>query len=785
MRRVGRARIGSFLTTWLLAAVCLPAGVHASTLVLKDGRVLQGRVGKTSGLADNPLNADQAALATITFVDDDLRRVFFPTFQIRAIEEVNSGDIPQRINVRQNVAKQGGRIGRVGPIISITKFDNFGRRVFTMNTNKGPLSVIQGITVITPVWTKVEGLVTSELTPLVWDMRIATSSIPRETLHAILVNNTNRNNIESRLRIVRLLLQAERFADAQLELEGVIADFPKRDDLEREVQAIKQLHARSIVKEIEMRREAGQHKLAYTLLEKFPTKDVAGEILQQVRGMLGEYNEIQKKYARIDDQLDKHVQALADDDQKKQCQALLDEMRHEAGVGTLDRMAAYLRLSDDASLGPGQKLSLAFSGWLLGSDDAQTNLPVTLSLAKVRDIVHRYMNEPVKLKRQQLLGQLRTMEGAAPTLVARLISHMKPPLETPEPSVATPGYYTLTVPIGIDREPDVTYYVQLPPQYDPYVRYPTIVTLNGAGTTPENQVDWWTGARDNNGNRLGQATRRGYIVIAVDWLKEGQTEYGFTAREHAAVLTSLRDACRRFSIDTDRVFLSGHSIGGDAAWDLGLAHPDLWAGVIPIVAQARKYCAHYWQNARLVPFYVVQGELDGDKIKDNARDLDRYMTHRYDVTVVEYQGRGHEDFYEDIQHIFDWMARRESRDFSPKEFEVSTMRTWDNYFWWLEATKLPARAMVDPSDWPPARGVRPAELKGKVLATGDILVNSGGIQATIWLSPDVVDPKRGTINVTVAGRRASVTVEPDVSVLLEDVRTRGDRLHPFWAKVEP
>jgi hypothetical protein len=27
-------------------------------------------------------------------------------------------------------------------------------------------------------------------------------------------------------------------------------------------------------------------------------------------------------------------------------------------------------------------------------------------------------------------------------------------------------------------------------------------------------------------------------------------------------------------------------------------------------------------------------------------------------------------------------------------------------------------------------------------------------------------------------------IEPDVAVLLEDARTRADRLHPFWAKVE-
>ena len=33
--------------------------------------------------------------------------------------------------------------------------------------------------------------------------------------------------------------------DAQQELESVIADFPDREDLAREVQALKQLHARS------------------------------------------------------------------------------------------------------------------------------------------------------------------------------------------------------------------------------------------------------------------------------------------------------------------------------------------------------------------------------------------------------------------------------------------------------------------------------------------------------------------------------------------------------------
>ena len=341
------------------------------------------------------------------------------------------------------------------------------------------------------------------------------------------------------------------------------------------------------------------------------------------------------------------------------------------------------------------------------------------------------------------------------------------------------------MPVGIPGEADVTYYVQLPPEYDPYIRYSTVVTLNGAGTTPEQQIDWWAGGVDENGRRLGQATRLGYIVISVDWRKEGQTEYAFSAREHGAVLVSLRDACRRFAIDTDRVFLSGHSMGGDAAWDLGLAHPDLWAGVVPIVAQADKYCALYWENAGQVPFYFVGGELDGDKTVKNARDLDRYLTHRYDVTVSEYIGRGHEDFYEDIQNIFDWMGRRR-RDFFPKEFTVSTMRPWDNYFWWFEGRDFPERAMVDPVDWPPKRGTRPLEINGKLTANNGLILSSGDVKSTVWLSPELVDFDR-RVPVTINGRSlksGGLLIEPDLQVLLEDVRTRGDRLHPFWAKLE-
>jgi hypothetical protein len=237
-------------------------------------------------------------------------------------------------------------------------------------------------------------------------------------------------------------------------------------------------------------------------------------------------------------------------------------------------------------------------------------------------------------------------------------------------------------------------------------------------------------------------------------------------------------------VDTDRVFLTGHGVGGDAAWDIGLAHPDVWAGVMPIVATVDRYITRYWPNAKFTSWYFVGGELDGDKMANNGVVLDRMIKPDCDTTVVEYLGRGYEPFGDEIQRLFDWMGRK--RRTLPKEIdEYVTMRPWDNFVWWLEVEGLPAKSMVPPSNWPPPRGVRPIQLVSKRLAGNKITAKLQAATTTIWLSPELVDFKQ-RIAIELNGRSIGPRdrfIAPDLTVLLEDVRTRADRQHPFWAKV--
>jgi pimeloyl-ACP methyl ester carboxylesterase len=583
-------------------------------------------------------------------------------------------------------------------------------------------------------------------------------------------------------------------------------------------------------------------------------------------------------------QLDELVAALKEEKTRAEVRPIIDEIKRDLNANTLDRMADYLRLADEAGSSPEQKLSLAISGWLMGSGAGLENFGTSVSLVQVRDLVRKYLVSTRQPDRDVILSEMTSLAGATPEYVAKIIAHMKPPLPTveleeqanlanpaevlgtgkpeaagpvraPQPAVpprnpappaagnanengkkpagaanpldgcddppaagkgvldggppiqlpalaapaasepkapqaagGIPGMLELTTK-GVPEDPQLKYFVQLPPQYDPYRRYPCVVTLNGAGTTPQQQIDWWAGGYDPKAQtRFGQATRHGYIVIAPRWTREHQRKYEYSSREHAAVLLALRDACKRLAIDTDRVFLSGHSMGGDAAWDIGLAHPDLWAGVIPIVAVADKYVAHYAENAKYVPLYFVCGEKDGDKLAQNADVWNRYVSYLgYDAMIVQYQGRGHEHFLDEILNIFAWMNLHK-RNFFVRDFAgangVDSLRPWDNFFWWVECSRFLDANMVLPAEWgdKEKRPPRPARTEARVLPTNGVHVRSAARKVTVWLAPEFVNfDSRMDITINGKGRPAP---QPSVATILEDVRTRGDRQHPFWAKVE-
>lgn len=755
---------------------------------MDDGRILVGKFAKTPGVIDkivvNPDPEGEGKALSIVVVDDGLRRTFVPKRRVMELIE----ELPEkivRIRLVQPLAHGSSTVGSVGPSLGLTPLDKFGRRIYEMQTRDGPLEVIQGITELNYRYAKLEALKGSSRR-VVWDTRIATSSIPSDTLRAILSQTVSRQNADDWLKIVRFYLQGERYHDARRELQALMKRFPEKQDLRDVAKQLQRLGAQRVLEEIELRDSAGQYELVANLLPAFPSEEVSGETLQQVRELIAEYEAKRVRVGRIVEQLKTMVDQIADTEHRDLLGPIVKEIAAHLSQGTIDRLVPFEQLYDDETLTPEERVALAVSGWLVGGKNATQEIATALSLVSIRDGVVKYLREPLAHLRSNLLDEIGSMKGAEVKNVAELLSNMAPPWDISKDADRKFGFYEMTAQ-GRTEHGNFRYLLQLPPEYDPYRHYPTIIALNGAYNSPELELDFWAGSqqRDEKDNvvaaRNGQAMRHGYITIAVDWQKPEQYSYEYSLREHEAVLTCLRDAQRRFGIDTDRVYLSGHGMGGEAAWDFAQSHPDLWAGVIPFVAVAKLYAPYYWQNIEYVPMYFVAGELDGKKMSENEQMLNKYFKKNFDVTLVEYNGRGHEPFHDEIQRLFDWMGRR-SRGGPPEEFECSTMRPWDNFFWWIEGQDFPNP--VFPQNFP-KKGARASKVEGKVPAKNMLFAESASKQTTLWLNPEIVDFDQPT-KVMLDKRRISgsrTKIEPQLEVLLEDVRTRADRLHPFWAKI--
>jgi predicted esterase len=85
-------------------------------------------------------------------------------------------------------------------------------------------------------------------------------------------------------------------------------------------------------------------------------------------------------------------------------------------------------------------------------------------------------------------------------------------------------------------------------------------------------------------------------------------------RSEKDVMTVLDMIRKEFNVDSKRIYIMGHSMGGAGAIYLGVKHPELWAG-IGAIAPAHAPAGIFPQNyslapAKNIPMIIVQGDQD-------------------------------------------------------------------------------------------------------------------------------------------------------------------------------
>ena len=87
-----------------------------------------------------------------------------------------------------------------------------------------------------------------------------------------------------------------------------------------------------------------------------------------------------------------------------------------------------------------------------------------------------------------------------------------------------------------------------------------------------------------------------------------------------------------------------------------------------------------------------------------------------------------------------------------------------------------------PIMWP-KQNVRDVEVVAEIVSDNRIRVKTAANKITIYFTPDMIDFEQ---RVTIYTNSSNTTkaIVPSTEVMLEDVRTRCDRFHPFWAKYD-
>ena len=710
-----------------------------------------------------------------------------------------------------------------GSFVYAGEFNEFGHREFriAVNTTAGVVhrTFTQAITKINPRYCELKVL-SGAAVSMSWRSKIGTGTVPKDVIYNLLIKQIkDRKNVNEYFNIVGFYQQVGDFKRAREELQWLEQEFPGQKDRIRDARSDnRQFQARQILKEIEVRIDAGQYDLALSLVNAANKDGLAGQIqaqFQDIKETLSKRPQVlQEARSKVTDL----IARLKDlnEDQAAAVKRFETELETDLNGETVLRLSAFSRLADDTELNDEAKISLAMSGWIVGSNEAIENLAVTESMFTVRGLAREYLTIATsKDRRKQILAELEGLESGSPKYLDAMIKQMKPIAGTEDV-----GNYTGEKPIeffielpGTLANPQPLRFRCLahlpgrgapiagleegsvaPPQYNPYRKYPLLISLPGGAQSLEANLDMWCGNYSSRlQNRMGQAMRNGYIVVAVDWRSQGQSSWNYSGLEHKVVLDAFYEALTRFSVDSDRVFISGHGRGADGAYDIGISHPEHWAGVIGYSGKFGKYIDAYLGNTHVnLPMYCVNGQKDSAAISTLMKAQTKWMkSKKYnDVTAVQYSGRINEFFIEDISEAFKWMRphRRKRPDRTGFDFVCATFRPWDTYFWFFEMDGIPEPNVVRPSLFDTVE-----KFPTKLLLEGHYKTNSNVFtlkppnniklnRATLWLSPEFANLQE---NIEIKGRgKFKGPVKASRKVLLDDVRRRGDREHPYWARID-
>jgi lysophospholipase L1-like esterase/dienelactone hydrolase len=284
------------------------------------------------------------------------------------------------------------------------------------------------------------------------------------------------------------------------------------------------------------------------------------------------------------------------------------------------------------------------------------------------------------------------------------------------------------------------YRLLMPRNYDRATRYPLVLLLHGAGERGDDnaaQLKYGTGLFLKPQVRekfpcfvLAPQCPREQKWTDIDWQKGGALPAAPSEPTRLA-LEVLEKLQKEFSIDADRLYVTGLSMGGYGTWDHICRAPDRWAAAVPICGGGDPRSV---ARAKTVPVWAFHGDADPavpvERTREMVAALRAAQGHIY---YSEYPGVKHDSWtiaYEEPE-LLPWL-------FAQKRGQFVAFEKTARPFAQPPSSEFPGEGPVQPGVW--FRGLwqeKRAEWdrnrerdRGAVVFLGDSITQGWGSLAT-------------------------------------------------------
>lgn len=174
----------------------------------------------------------------------------------------------------------------------------------------------------------------------------------------------------------------------------------------------------------------------------------------------------------------------------------------------------------------------------------------------------------------------------------------------------------------------------------------------------------------------------------------------YAYRSYGLPMAALSKIKRHYPINTNKILLSGFSMGGYATWNLGLRYPDRFAALAPLsgsISRQEKFgladrrSRFLVDNAQRIPLFFVHGAQDrmvppnSDRFcRDRLKELGANFIYQESPSSAH----GLRDWFRDADKpktLNKWLTKQK-RNAAPKTVEHRSIGAYMNRSFWLEIT---------------------------------------------------------------------------------------------------